>query len=911
MTWDLSSRIDLRNDRVANSDADRQTRTASEILRRLDGQPGVILADEVGMGKTYVALAVAVSVIEATRRKHPVVVMVPSSVAEKWPTEWAVFADRCLAPGHGLRASEPVRTGSDFLKLLDDPADRRRHLVFVTHGALSGNLKDPFIRLALLRQATQRRSELLRRRRAIARSAVELLGDKRFQDEALVELLLATPEKRWWALWNEHQPQLPLDDDPVPFALLDAVRNVDLDPLRQAVFDVPVRHGASYQTRVRHARRQLTDALNTTWKSGLRALNQRLPLLILDEAHHVKNPNGLARLFANEEAEADAEALQGPLGNMFAKMLFLTATPFQLGHHELLHVLKRFHGVRWPTQIGRARFDADMDQLRQSLDRAQGSALRLERAWSRIELGHASVVSDLSTFAAADDQPESLRTALTIGADAQDRLTDANDLLRPWVIRHTRPDRASRRHYQPGRSIADGDPERGLPVDGDATLPFLLASRAQALASLHGSDAQGATRSYFAYGLASSFEAYRDTRNNRTARLDDLPEEQVAVLGEAPQLSWYLDRIAAAIPADAPEQCAGHPKITATVERVRRLWCQGEKCLVFCFYVETGRALRSHISRALNHEILSRAAPGLDREPTDETGILTDLRQLGDRLLRSDTTAYRNFRSHLRTLTPALDEPTADELADVVVRFMRTPSFLARFVEPSQRTTIDDLVRSLEQPGADGTTVAERITAFADTLAGRVDHERREMLDALNRIQTGDITAIADDTTDQPGTPTDRQRLLPNVRLANGSVPHDTRRRLMLAFNTPFFPEILVASAVMAEGVDLHGDCRHVIHHDLDWNPAVLEQRTGRLDRIGSKGERVRQPVVVYEPYLAGTHDEKLFRVVKDRARWFGVVMGNTPGADERATEEEAERVPLPRALARQLTMDLALATER
>src|SRR5438270_7722543 len=116
----MSPKVDLRNDRVSDEDADRQMRTAAEILHRLDDQPGLILADEVGMGKTYVALAVAVSVLEATRRRNPVVVMVPSAVADKWPKEWAVFADRCLAAGHGLRASDPVRRGSDFFTLLDD-----------------------------------------------------------------------------------------------------------------------------------------------------------------------------------------------------------------------------------------------------------------------------------------------------------------------------------------------------------------------------------------------------------------------------------------------------------------------------------------------------------------------------------------------------------------------------------------------------------------------------------------------------------------------------------------------------------------------------------------------------------------------------------------------------------------------
>ena len=87
MTWQISNLVDLRNDRVSDMDADRQQRTATEILRRLNDQPGVVLADEVGMGKTYVGLAVAVSVLEATQRKRPVVVMVPAGVADKWPTE--------------------------------------------------------------------------------------------------------------------------------------------------------------------------------------------------------------------------------------------------------------------------------------------------------------------------------------------------------------------------------------------------------------------------------------------------------------------------------------------------------------------------------------------------------------------------------------------------------------------------------------------------------------------------------------------------------------------------------------------------------------------------------------------------------------------------------------------------------
>jgi len=130
-------------------------------------------------------------------------------------------------------------------------------------------------------------------------------------------------------------------------------------------------------------------------------------------------------------------------------------------------------------------------------------------------------------------------------------------------------------------------------------------------------------------------------------------------------------------------------------------------------------------------------------------------------------------------------------------------------------------------------------------------------------------------------------------------------KRLTAMFNTPFAPDLLVASSVMGEGIDLHLECRHVIHHDLDWNPSVLEQRTGRLDRVGALTEHAGLPIEVYEPYLAGTHDEKMFRVVKDRAGWFDVVMGRPVGMDERVTDREEQRVPLAEPIAQALTMNL------
>jgi hypothetical protein len=906
MTWTMSPRISMRNERVADADADRQAATAVEILRRLGNQPGIVLADEVGMGKTYVALAAAVSVLESTKKRQPVVIMVPSVVVEKWPTEWAVFSERCLTPNHGICASEPVRSGSEFLKLLDDTARERKHLIFVTHGALTRQLNDPFIKLAIIRQATAKRPALANRRRAIARFSRKLFNAPFGTD--VVEALFAAPPSRWKVTWNRWRPNHPLDDDPVPVSALRAIKAVDLGPVRAVVAEMPIGNNASLDRRLKAVRVQLRRAMTQTWKECLGHVDEALPLLILDEAHHVKNVNQLSRLLANDEAEADADALQGPLGGMFERMLFLTATPFQLGHHELISVLDRFHGIRWASRTSRASFDERLDALRVSLDRAQASALRLERAWSRIGPEDAPAVEALESFEPAPTQSEAVRTALGIAQQVTGELGDAEIRLRPWVIRHVRADKAHRRRYLPGAGIAAEDRcDRGLTVEGAATLPFLLAARAQALSSLAGADGAAATRSYFAYGLASSFEAYADTRRNRAAVLDDdLGDEGRTEFADSPRLRWYLDRISDALPDDTTAGWATHPKVRATVDRVRTLWGEGEKALIFCFYVETGKALRAHVSRALRAEVLDRSARALSIDPADEDAIVAELDRTGERLLRSDSRAFQRFRSRVASLANALDAGAAGQVADIVVRFMRTPSFLVRFVDLSPTTSADDLLAGLEQRRLGGTTLADRVRAFVELLAQNVETEREALIEALHRIQTGGIAAVTDDF-DESERSARRETLMPNVRLANGGIQAATRRRLMLAFNTPFFPEVLVASSVMAEGVDLHRDCRHVIHHDLDWNPSTLEQRTGRVDRIASLGERVGQPVVVFEPYLGGTHDEKMFRVVKDRERWFGVVMGEAPDSSEWATERQAARVPLPTKLTDQLTMDLTL----
>jgi superfamily II DNA/RNA helicase len=146
---------------------------------------------------------------------------------------------------------------------------------------------------------------------------------------------------------------------------------------------------------------------------------------------------------------------------------------------------------------------------------------------------------------------------------------------------------------------------------------------------------------------------------------------------------------------------------------------------------------------------------------------------------------------------------------------------------------------------------------------------------------------------------------LANVKVATGQTKRETRARLMRAFNTPFFPDILVCSEVMGEGVDLQRFCRHVIHHDLAWNPSTIEQRTGRIDRLGCKAEG-RHPIVVYLPYLAGTADERQYRVMSEREQWFRVVMGQDEVA-RLITPDSSGGIALPDTISEGLSFRLGV----
>jgi superfamily II DNA or RNA helicase len=74
--------------------------------------------------------------------------------------------------------------------------------------------------------------------------------------------------------------------------------------------------------------------------------------------------------------------------------------------------------------------------------------------------------------------------------------------------------------------------------------------------------------------------------------------------------------------------------------------------------------------------------------------------------------------------------------------------------------------------------------------------------------------------------------------LIHGDIDMEERQAVIESFQDRPECRILLSSEVGSEGIDLQF-CRVVVNYDLPWNPMKVEQRIGRLDRIGQESEKI------------------------------------------------------------------------
>ncbi|MFN0197809.1 MAG: DEAD/DEAH box helicase, partial [Planctomycetaceae bacterium] len=98
----------------------------------------------------------------------------------------------------------------------------------------------------------------------------------------------------------------------------------------------------------------------------------------------------------------------------------------------------------------------------------------------------------------------------------------------------------------------------------------------------------------------------------------------------------------------------------------------------------------------------------------------------------------------------------------------------------------------------------------------------------------------------------------------------DERGNRIRQFETDPTIKVLVSTEVGSEGLDFQF-CHHLINYDLPWNPMVVEQRIGRIDRFGQEKEVIH----IYNLVVPGTVEDTILDRLYTRIGIFERSIGN------------------------------------
>ena len=104
------------------------------------------------------------------------------------------------------------------------------------------------------------------------------------------------------------------------------------------------------------------------------------------------------------------------------------------------------------------------------------------------------------------------------------------------------------------------------------------------------------------------------------------------------------------------------------------------------------------------------------------------------------------------------------------------------------------------------------------------------------------------------------------VSVFHGGLSSVDKQRAIDAFEND--AEILLSTEVGGQGRNLQF-CRTVINYDLPWNPVTIEQRVGRVHRIGQTRD-----VYIFNLCLAGSVEERILSILHDKINMFELVAG-------------------------------------
>ncbi len=368
------------------------------------------------------------------------------------------------------------------------------------------------------------------------------------------------------------------------------------------------------------------------------------------------------------------------------------------------------------------------------------------------------------------------------------------------------------------------------------------------------------------------------------------------------RVQWWLQMVTSTF-SDGDETLFEHPALLAAVQHIENTTCNNEKVLVFGRFTRPLRALTDLINAREMLRWLESQRPwprsrvhGGQKDPAHKSewpAVRAAHRQLNcriplsqiDQTLKMQYAALQRQREKWRSdLMATLEEGVRAATID-----RRIVNIFQAFKKVTHTFTADD--NDERHPLA---MVAKAMHELLDDDAAPQPIDLAEafaqLINALCDRDEGDANDDGDLDTNEALAlwPILEERLHDEynrpqggfARLMYGATRPAARRILQLAFNRHnSFPKVLVAQSMVGrEGLNLHRACRTVVLLHPEWNPGIVEQQIGRVDRVASHWEKQLQAAIasgapplelprieICPIVFKATYDEYNWKVLRER----------------------------------------------
>lgn len=194
-------------------------------------------------------------------------------------------------------------------------------------------------------------------------------------------------------------------------------------------------------------------------------------------------------------------------------------------------------------------------------------------------------------------------------------------------------------------------------------------------------------------------------------------------------------------------------------------------------------------------------------------------------------------------------------------------------ITSSSKSSIEFLENLINNPKYHTSTIEIAQGILQDFKNLTTDSKLTKLIELIDEISARDKGTKVLLYTKHPATleyiaETLRKKNYAITEFKGGLTPSEKTKRI-LEFKEK--TQIMISTETGSEGLNLQF-CSNIINYDLPWNPMAVEQRIGRLDRIGQKKD-----IYVYNLATKGTMEEHVVDLIINKMCCIGLIMGELP----------------------------------